>query len=176
MGVEKHSAGRRFDLRDLGVLEGPPLRGAETVVNLAVDLLNTDRVALLIFDDATGSVFARAVSDGRQASEMLPMSSSVASLTRGESLPVAISDVQQELPDAMERTCLGGVAVLSVPVFGPDIPPAGTLVAIERTPREWTKRDIRQMENLAYLVSQEIILRASFATLRIISRDRSPHH
>lgn len=173
LGAENNSERSRFDLRDLGLVGGPPLRGADTVTKLAADLLRTDCVALLIFDDVASSIFARAVSDGRTCTRMLPLATSIAEMTRSEGHAIVMSDVVAEMPEAMEAEAFEARAILSVPVFGPDIPPAGVLAAIQCEPRDWTAEDLTRMENLAYLVSQEIILRASFETLRIMSRDTS---
>ncbi len=78
-------------------------------------------------------------------------------------------------PDAPEIRYLDAAAYLGTPVYGPDRDAIGVLAATHSAPREWNMAALKKMENLAYLVSQEIMLRASFETLRIMAAERHPH-
>jgi hypothetical protein len=171
VGATNRHGERRFNLRDLGVLEGPPLRGADIVVGAAADLLRCGRAAVMIYDDDTGSAFLRASAGFRPDETTLPLIDSIAAIVRNERRPLAISDVAGEMPEAAELIRLRAGAMLAVPVYGPDTVPVGILAALDDAGRRWTDQDMRRAQDLAYLASQEIMLRASFETLRILSRD-----
>ena len=100
------------------------------------------------------------------------MSDSVALQVREEGRPVTIADTASDMPEAMELELLGARAVNAVPVFGPDTVPVGVLAAFEREAREWSPEEVSKVEDLAYLASQEIVLRASFETLRLLAQNR----
>ena len=62
---------------------------------------------------------------------------------------------------------------MAAPVLAPDGRAAGMLVALEPAPRLWTEGELKRLEDLAHLISQEVMLRASFATLGIMARERA---
>lgn len=162
-----------YDLKDLGILEGPPLRGASTVVNSIDVILGVPHAALLIIDDETSTVSVRAASSVSRADKSFSTYGSVAGRVRSENATQAIADVQCDFPEAKEPDVLGASALLAAPVYGPDQDAIGCLVAIRTAIHAWTAAEIATMENFAHLITQEVILRASFQTLKIISSERS---
>ena len=174
MGIENRRTKRQFGLRELGVLEGPPLRGADTIVQTVVDLFAVRQAAFLVFDDDTGSLRARISSKISNALEDVPLADSLSAMVRAENRTLAIRSTLQEAPQAPELKYLDAAAFLGAPVHGPDLKAVGVLVATHPIPRDWHVTDGKKLEDLAHLISQEIMLRASFETLRIMSAERYP--
>ena len=172
MGLEKHCAKHQFGLKDLGVLDGPPLRGAGTIVKMVDAVFGVPRAAFLVFDDNSGSVFVRMTSSAVRPKGTMPSEMSIASMVRSENKTIAIDSTREEAPDSIERRLLGAGALLGSPVHGPDKLAVGVLAAMHHEARAWTSAECRKIEDLAHLISQEIMLRASFETLRIMSAER----
>lgn len=171
--LQTQSERNHYDLRDLGVLDGPPLRGASTVVNSIDVILGVPRAALLIIDDETSTVSVRAASNFLRADKTFSAYGSVAGRVRSENATQAIEDVQCDFPEARESDVLGASSLLAAPVYGPDQDAIGCLVAVRTAAYAWTPSEIATMENFAHLITQEVVLRASFQTLKIISSERS---
>ncbi len=172
LGLEKHKVGDQFGVRELGLIDGPPLRGAKTVVKTTSELFDVSNAALIIFDDAEVAGVVRVASDPASLSSSYPLDRSIASLVRASNASQVVSSLSADHPDAPEYRLLSMKAVLACPVYGPDTEPVGALAAFDTQPRAWTKEQKTKLESLAHLISQELILRASFETLRIMARER----
>lgn len=172
MGLEKHRVVQQFGLREIGVLDGPPLRGAEVVVNSAAELLNVPAVVVLIFDDVSSTLECRAASSLDYKTLSFPTSGSLCSSARSENATIAITNARIEAPSAPEPDKLKGQSVIACPIYGPDTEAIGVLMAVRSDPHVWSIDERKTAEDMAYLVSQEVILRASFETLRIMSSER----
>ena len=64
------------------------------------------------------------------------------------------------------RSYIGGV------VKGPADEPIGVLSAMHPSTYDWTFHDVKLIGDLGYLLSQQIMLKASFETLKIMSAER----
>lgn len=172
MGFEQHNTKHQFGLHELGVLEGPPLRGAQTIVETVAELINVPHAAFLVFDDAAGCARVRISSTQPNTLLDVPLAESLCNWIRDEDKTLAVSSIKVETPGAPELQFLGAAAFLGTPVQGPGSEAIGVLAAIHSAPREWNGAAVKKIEDLAHLISQEIMLRASFETLRIMSTER----
>ena len=173
MYFETHSTKRKFDLRDIGVLEGPPLKGALTIVHTAAALLEVPMAAFLLVDQEKSRVSVRVCTSILYAGVDFSSSGSVTNLTRTENTTQHVSDMQNEDPLPPEAISLGAAALIAAPVYGPGREAIGALAAVQKTPRRWTYDEVKKLEEQAYLISQEILLRASIQTLQIISSEKA---
>lgn len=174
MGVENHRRRERFDLYDLGILTGPSLKGATIVVETVKGLLKTSGAAFVVFDTVERLVVVRARTHPFKGHGSYPLySSALAAIDEGEAL-IAIKDLSKELPETAEATKMEMRSLIASAVHGPDEKPIGALVALGATPRAWTEVDIQNLCNLAYLITQEVTLQASFATLQLMSVKKQP--
>ena len=171
--LDAQKAKRHFDLRDLGVLDGPPPRGALTIVDTVGSVLSVPIAAFLTFDDEKSCVSVRASTSIRRTGEYYSSTNSIASQTRLENATQSVNNMRAEASDAPESESLGAAALLAAPVYGPSQEAVGVLAAVRDTPHYWSKGESRILEDLAHLISQEILLRASIQTLKIMSSERS---
>lgn len=154
---------------DLGLLTGPSLKGATIVVETAKELLKTKTAAFVVFDRVERLAVVRARAYPLKGDRSYPLySSALAAMEEGEAL-IAIRDLSKELPDTTEATKMEMRSLIASAVRGPDEKPIGALVALDAKPRNWSEVDIQNMSNLAYLITQEVTLQASFATLQLMS-------
>ena len=176
MGLEKQTSRRQFHLQDLGVLEGPPPRAIRSLVELCATAIGTPAAGLFVFDDTASELFLNAsVGLNREASSLvgLPLTGSVASYARSENRVARIGELAVAPFDtSVEYLRFGVRSYLGAIVRGPADEPIGVLAAMQMSPHEWTFRDAKLVEEMAYLMSQQIMLKASFATLRIMKAER----
>ena len=172
MGLEKHTVSDQFGVNELGLLDGPPLRGARTVVKTTSELFDVSNAALVVFDDASVTGIVRVAADPASLSKSYPLDGSVASNVRHENNSKVVPSLGSDHQNAPEFRLLGMKAMLACPVYGPDTEAVGVLAAFDKEPRAWTGQEKSKLESLAHLISQELILRASFETLRIMARER----
>jgi hypothetical protein len=174
LGVGKHRLTQRFDLYDLGLLTGPSLKGATIIVELTKRLLHTSAAAFAVFDTIERLAVIRARTLPWQGKLSYPLhSSALVTIEEGEPL-IAIKDLSKEMPKTTEGTAMHMHGLIASAVHGPDEKPIGALVAMDKTARKWDTLDLQNVENLAYLITQEVTLRASFATLQLISVQDQP--
>ncbi len=162
-----------FAFEDLQLVDGPPMRGARTVVSSACSVLNVAGAALIVFDDIASLAVARERAGYMSICDDYPLAGSLAADVRGSLASIRVNDLTQRSAALPERRALAAASLMAAPVMAPDGRAAGMLAVMGERPRHWTSRDISKLEDLAYLISQEIILRASFATLGILARERS---
>lgn len=173
VGLEKHRVGQQFGLRDLGILDGPPLRGTDIVVATAASLLDVDAVNVMIFDDTSASIETSASSEISFRSLSFPTAESICSLVRSQNETIEITNAKLEMPKAQELIGNGVAAIIACPIYGPDTEAIGVFAAFKTNAHVWSLPEKKLAEDMAYLVSQEVILRASFETLRIMASERS---
>ena len=176
LGIEKHRAKVKFGLRELGLLDGPPLRGASTVVNAVSELLSVRHAAFLMFDDEASTVQTRASSRPLRPLVEFPIAGSLSEWVRTENHTLAISATEFEAPLCPERKYMDAGAFVGAPVYGPDTEAVGVLAAFDMPRSGWNSASVKKLENLAHLISQEIMLRASFQTLRLMSAEAAVLH
>ena len=176
MGLEKEKSRRQYGPQDLGILDSPPSRGIRTVVELCAVSLKSPIAALFVFDDTASELFLNAAFGLEQMENKqqgLPLTGSVASFARGEIGGVRIDDLATPPFDtSVEHLRFGARSYLGDVVRGPANEPIGVLSAMRHKPSTWTLQDNRLIGDLAYLLSQQIMLKASFATLKIMSSER----
>lgn len=176
MGLEKQTSRRRFHLQDLGVLEGPPPRAIRSLVELCSVAVHAQAAALFVFDDTASELFLNAsVGLNRETPGLvgLPLTGSVASFIRSENRLTRLGDLQKPPFDtSVEHLRFGIQSYLGAIVRGPADEPVGVLAAMQKTPHVWSFQNAKLVEDMAYLMSQQIMLKASFATLRIMSAER----
>ena len=176
MGLEKQTTRRQFHLQDLGVLEGPPPRAIRSLVELCSASVQAPASALFVFDDTASELFLNA-STGLDRDARgpigLPLTGSVASFVRSENRLTRIGNLHcAPFDTSVECLRFGIQSYLGAIVQGPADEPIGVLAAMHMTPHDWTFREAKLVEDMAYLMSQQILLKASFATLRIMSAER----
>ena len=164
----------RFGIDKFGLLEGPPMRGAQTVVDAATHMFDVDCVAFVVFDDLSADAKLRISSDPLRLNQRFALEDSVCSSARDAGVTTAITDVREEFETAPEADFLGIESMLLSPVFGPETTPLAMLVLMSDERRTWSDADCTGLENLAHLISQELILKASFETLHIMRRQQTP--
>ena len=131
---------------------------------------------LCIFDDAASALLVRTSHglDGDHSSPNgIPLTGSVAAFARASGRTTRICDLAEAPHDtSVEYMRFGAQSYLGSIVQGPADEPIGVLGAMHPQPHVWTYREARLVEDMAYLLSQQIMLKASFATLRIMSEER----
>lgn len=160
---------QRFTLADLGVLNDARDRVFDALVNLAATSLSAPKAAILVVDEEAGSVFAR-------SSTGLALSGAGAV---GVALETSITRVAREedrvvigTPDCVFRSELdrfGAGAFLGAPFHDPAGEPIGVLAVADDVRRTWRDAEIAMLEELAHILSQQVLLRASLYTLKILS-------
>lgn len=173
MGVEKHRLRRQFDLYDLGLLTGPSLKGATIVVETVKGLLKTSSAAFVVFDAMERLVLIRAKTFPLAGDQSYPLHRSALLPVEDGGFVLALKDLSKEAPSTAEATDMKMNALLASAVFGPDEKPIGALVAFDAAPRIWSELDVQNLGNLAYLITQEVTLHASFATLELMSVEKA---
>lgn len=169
-----HQTQASFTLQDLGLLMGPPVKSFDAVVSLASRVLNTPKVALMMVDVENGSVFLRAsIGFDHAAFPMFgyPICGSIAGRICEINSSLQNGDVSNSnLANAVEAEYLGAESFLGTPVHDPAGAPVGALIALHTKYRAWTNSQIEALETFAYLASQQIMLKASFETLRLMKK------
>ena len=167
----------RFGLNEMGILGGPTPRGIPSVVELFRRCLNAKSAHLFIFDDERGELFVRASADPRRSTAVakhLPSANSASARARHGRRTVYFKDLSAHpLETSAEHRVLGAKSFAGSIVSGPDSQPIGVLGAIDPEVKYWTVHETKRAEEMAYLINQQIMLRAALETLRIISRERS---
>lgn len=172
MGLEENYLKPQFGLGDLGVLDGPSLRGMTAVVNAAHAILPVRGAGFLTFDELFTSANVRTSAGAGLPGRSMQLRGSIMSTLRSENRQIAVNSLRKSTPDAPERVFFGAEAMLAAPVYGPGEDPIGALVAYRRTPHFWCPRESHMLVELAYLITQEVMLQASFETLRLIQLER----
>ncbi|MEL7150392.1 MAG: hypothetical protein AAGK71_06645 [Pseudomonadota bacterium] len=168
-----HSAARRYDLSALGLLNGPPLKAASIVTETAWESLQAASAAFIVFDAESGEAVIHAKARLIKNGTRYPLHRS-ALAAMGDTLDQVLAiDLSQASPPPAERTEFGMVSMLAATVAGPDRYPLGALVAFDTKVREWSPMKAKQLKDLAYLITQEVMLHASFATLELMADEQA---
>lgn len=173
LDIQNYSVTGRYDLDRLGLLDLPPLKAATIVTETAFDILHPTAAAFVVFDEGTGEAVLQAVSRRFKAGTRYALHSSALSDIRENGETFSATDLANDAPGAPEYAMLRMGSVLAAPVLGPDQYPIGALTVFDHRARIWPQMDHARLENLAYLITQEVILRASFATLELMAVERS---
>lgn len=135
-------------------------------------------VALIMFDDECVSIFLRAafgLNKLLNPSIGFPSSGSIASVIRAENRSFLINDFENtDIAHGVEVIIFKAASCLGTPVHGPAGEPIGVLTALKKSPYAWTTAQAEALEGFAFLTSQQIMLKASFETLRLMKRRTLP--
>ena len=177
MGIESLQARNTFGIEDLGLLDRSPLKSVDTIVDLCAQSLRTPLVALMIFDDKSASLMIRSIIGNSTAQSNLlnfPVAMSASGMVREESGLVSISDLglRSDTLDAAERRKLGATGFLGAPVFGPAGEVVGVLTAMTVTEHHWTNHERNVIASYAFLMSDQVLMRAALLTVKLMAQER----
>ena len=173
MGFRQKGVARRYDLNALGLLGGPPLRAASIVTEIACESFEAASVAFIVYDDSCGEAVVHAVARRLKVGTRYPLHKAAAALVRDVPDQVQIVDLLHCVPTPAENSEFGMVSMLTAAVTGPDTAPIGALAVLDVKPRSWPPMKQKQLKDMAYLITQEVMLHASFATLELMAGERS---
>lgn len=168
-----------YDLRDIGVSDGPPSLAFDTLVSLAARSLCAPFGLLAIVDHDLGVVRTRArygfEADGDEA-RFLPLGLSFTETVISTGACLAIPDTRRHPKTARHPFIaeMGVRSLIAAPVMCPADHVVGSLVVQDRLPRIWTEADKRALTDCAFLCSQNILLRAALWTLSTVARKIAP--
>lgn len=138
---------------------------------LAASILRVP-VALISLVDADRQFFKSHVglSEPWATARQTPLSHSFCQHVVTDNAPFVVSDARQHprVCDNLAIPDLGVVAYMGMPLRLPEGPALGALCVIEGTPRVWSEQEAQQLEALARLVTDQIVLRRSVAELSAI--------
>ena len=179
MGIESLHPRLTFGIEDLGLLDAAPSRPVDTIVGLCADAVRPAAVAFFVFDDVSASLVVRSASgSGGVRPGMLSVHRGAASaIVREELAPLPISDLGQH-PDTMlaaERRQFGAVGYLGAPVFGPAGEAIGVLAAMTMFEHAWSRRERDLVQEYAFLLSEQIMLKAALQTVKLMARERATY-
>lgn len=170
MGFEKRSGTRTYDLGALGLLEGPSLKAASIVTEKTWESLPAASVAFFVFDDETGEIVVHAAARRLKTGMRFPLHSSALWALHGSARKARLFNLADADPTPAEFVEFGLPYMLAAPVFGPDNMAIGALAAFDVEAGRWSRNDHTHLEDMAYLVTQEVMLRASLATLHLMAK------
>jgi len=177
MGLQKFHDQQHYELADIGVLDGPPIKAFDHITALAAASLVARSVAFFVADESTQSLIVRSSSALPSISDRplnLPLPQSLTRLVRAENRAVEIGGPSGEVPveNAVELGRFLMESFLGVPVLGPAGEPIGALAAMYPGQHAWTREQRERLELFAYLLHQQILLRAALETLRLMAQER----
>lgn len=160
-----------------------PHKPIDTIVGLcasAVGAPDATVVTFLVFDDNASALFVRSIDgDTPVRPGAVPGNSedSVSSSIRDTSGPVAISNLALGLDrlNTVERQVFEATAYLGAPVRGPVGEILGVLCAMRTHEHYWTRHQRRVICDFAFLLSEQILLRAALETVKLMARERNAH-
>lgn len=177
MGDESLNAKLRFDLADLGFLDGQVDREVKTLVRSAALQLHASSATFLLLDSPELSLFRRAtygVQDCGDLPKYFKYAGSLASevIDANRTLDFANLADDEAHRNAAEIKYLNAMSYIGAPVYGPAAEPVGVLFAVNRTPNVWTKMNHSDLKEIGHLLSRHILLKATMQTLKLVSRER----
>ena len=169
---------KHFDLFDLGIINGPRERSFEGIVALTAKLFEAPISLLTIVDDAGDRQQFKAqvgLPEPYASERGTPLNMSFCRLVRDRNWVLAADDTRKHplLYQNPAIELLGMRSYLGAPIYGPASEPIGALAAADIQPRTWSSDDIDYLKSLADLATQQIMLRATLQTIKIMSGDLS---
>ena len=178
MGTELQDPNeKRFDLADLGLLDGPGEPDFDVATRLAANGLKATGSVFFMSDTRTSSIFIRSRSAGQIRDPLPERFSSNGSLfaVMVEGMKTfRIDDVSAhpELSTSIEAQKGRFRSALIAPVFGPARETVGGLAVLGSAPRQWTEMEVIELRDYALILTRLIMLRASLETLKRLSAER----
>lgn len=171
------SAPARFDLGDLGLLDGTTEPEFDIITRNVCLILQGSASLFCLLDGQHSAVFVRSRYIPR-GSSLLPERyalhhSMFARIIEGNK-GVKIIDLADasDFGNAFEPSVLPFKSVLTQPVYGPAMEPIGCLAVLSNVPRKWAVLEQMELRDQAHLLSRYVLLRASLETLKRLSRER----
>ena len=168
-----------FEFNDLGLLYGAPDPAWCSIVRLAAELAGVRFAKLTVLDRAHDRIVLRAA-HGFDLCDLdvlaEPPSFPLCGRIIAENSIVAITDTHDD-PAMRTSPFIERFSVrsyLGAPILDPAETGVGTLCVFDDKPRLWSLRQREQIAELASLVNQSILLKASLATVRLLSRTVPP--
>ena len=153
-------------LRDLGILDTEPEESFDRFTRLAADLLGVP-VALVSLVDRDRQFFKS--QHGLQApwseARQTPLSHSFCQYAVNSKRPLVIEDARKSglVSDSLAIRDLDLIAYAGVPLVLEDGNAVGTFCAIDRKPHQWSKFELRVLDDLAHAVTTQLDLRRAVA-------------
>ncbi len=174
---------RSYDMAALGVLDGPCEPVLDALVLIASRAIRAPFCAIAMIDDRDETVRFRAHTGFPPDVSMdrsVPFDKSFCARVRMTNAPFAVSNARRD-PIGAEHplaTKFGIQSYLGAPIHDPALGPVGIIAVMDVVPRIWSEEDKHLIAELARVATQNIMLRAALATVRIIAmstRHASPH-
>ena len=177
MGMKSRTTHHRYGMDDLGLLDPSPVESIDLIVKLCREVVLATTVAFLVFDDDRAGLVIESIKgdNGLRTGEVgVSADQSASWLVRNEAQTVEIDDLafRDETLDSVERRLLGARGFIGAPVRGPIDETVGVLAAMTSTPRRWNAHEKELLGNFARLLSEQILLRAAFQTIKAMAKER----
>ena len=174
---DDHEPVGTFSLKDLGVTDGPPDPAFDAIVALAAQVVGTPYALLAVVDYELGVVRSRSrygFGEAPDPKRLIPYKLSFTATVAATGSCLAVHDTQRHPRTAHHPYLaeMGVRSILAAPVRCPANEVVGSLVVLDRLSRIWTNRDKRLIENVAFLASQSILLKAALWTIGTVARTR----
>ncbi len=165
-----HDPERLEALKATGLLDSPPEVAFDRFTRLVGKILNVP-VALVSLVDKDRQFFKSYIGlpDPWAIKRETPLSHSFCQHVVATTEPLIVADAREhpQLKNNLAVRDLGVVAYLGIPLTSPDRQTLGSFCAIDTQPREWVKRDIEILSELADSVMTEIEIRILARQLQI---------
>ncbi len=99
MDPEYKRVERHYELIDLGIMHGPPLKGTCIVTEMANEVLQSRVAAFVVFDAVAGEVILRAAAPKLRAGTTYPLHRSAIRLSDEPPVTMAIDDLAKDAPE-----------------------------------------------------------------------------
>ena len=165
-----------FTFGDLGFLNGTPDRILSKCVNLAEQLLVNSAAVISIRDVDTQRASFHSIGQNAHMLAIAGRFPLAGSLTQQiclendliSSIENHPMDWSPEMPEIKAFRAKGFVAA---PIHGPAEEPIGMIACLTQTERDWNKEDFEALEDVATLVTQRILLKATLQTVKLMASE-----
>ena len=162
---------------ELGLLDPNPMESIDLIIRLCRESVLATTVAFFVFDDDRAGLVIKSIkgdNDLRAGEVAASAVQSASWLVRNEANTVEIDDLafHDETLDSIERRLLGARGFMGTPVRGPIDETVGVLAAMTSAPQRWNTREKEQLGSFARLLSEQILLRAAFQTIKAMAKER----
>ncbi|WP_245584676.1 GAF domain-containing protein [Salipiger mucosus] len=169
-----------YSIRELGLLDQGQDGVFENIVKLAHQTLGAPVALVSVIDDANErQVFKARRADASRGllgahlmeSWYTPLSHSLCNEVRIRDRSLIVQDMARD-PSFRHHPAVteyGVLAYIGAPIHGPANDPIGAVCAMDNCVRIWSEKDRSNIETLADLCSQQVLLRAALQTIKRIA-------
>ena len=166
---------KAFELRDLGVLEGPPDHDLDVAVTLAARATRSPiaTFAALDFDAGLSRIRAHVgLEPNCPDVAEIPLTTAITWSMKSADALLIVPDTAKDDRTAVHpfMRAYGLQSLLAAPVLCPAHEVVALLAVHDRVPRLWTDAEQEAVSGLAHFCTQMILLRAALRTIGILSR------